>query len=88
MRRLKPTPVDDKGWTDWIQPKKRGFVLACCDCGLSHRLQFRIVHKGKRQGIQFRAKRDRKQTTIQRKRLRLVNQRVLGWSSHDRRISK
>ena len=34
----------------WIQPIRRGFIYKCCDCGLKHRMDFRI-HKGR---IQFR----------------------------------
>jgi hypothetical protein len=35
---------------EWQQPPRKNFFLACCDCGLVHRLDFRIV-KGH---IQFR----------------------------------
>lgn len=42
-----------KGWTRWVQPVKRGYLLACCDCGLVHRMDFRI-HHGR---VQFRAQR-------------------------------
>jgi hypothetical protein len=27
---------------EWIRPKPTGYKLACCDCGLVHRLDFRI----------------------------------------------
>ena len=40
-------------WTRWVQPVMKGYLLACCDCGLVHRLDFRI-HNGR---IQFRAQR-------------------------------
>ena len=44
------TKVDlPEGW--WIQPVRRGFMFKCCDCGLKHRMDFR-VHKGR---AQFRA---------------------------------
>jgi hypothetical protein len=35
---------------EWVQPVKRGYLLACCDCCLVHRMDFRI-HKGR---VQFR----------------------------------
>lgn len=28
---------------EWIYPKRRGYKLSCCDCGLVHRLNFRLV---------------------------------------------
>ena len=43
---------------EWVQPKMRGYKLGCCDCGLVHKMDFRIV--GKR--VQFRAWRDGKAT--------------------------
>lgn len=36
---------------DWVQPRRKNYYLRCCDCGLSHRLNFRIKN-GK---IQFQA---------------------------------
>jgi Zn-finger protein len=48
---------------EWIQPMK-GYRMACCDCGLVHRVEFRVV-KGR---VQFRAWRDKKATTERRKK--------------------
>ena len=28
---------------DWVRPKRRGYKMACCDCGLVHTLNFRVV---------------------------------------------
>lgn len=41
------------GWSRWVQPVTTGYLLACCDCSLVHRLNFR-VYKGR---IQFKAQR-------------------------------
>lgn len=41
---------------EWVQPTMRGFRLACCDCGLMHRINFRIVN-GRVQFQAFRLKR-------------------------------
>lgn len=30
---------------EWIQPKRKGYILECCDCGLVHRINFRLVKK-------------------------------------------
>lgn len=27
---------------DWIRPVPRGYKAACCDCGLVHRIDFRV----------------------------------------------
>jgi hypothetical protein len=27
---------------EWIQPRRRGYRLACCDCGLVHTMDFRV----------------------------------------------
>jgi len=50
---------------EWIQPMpQRGHKMACCDCGLVHRMDFR-VRAGK---VQFRAVRDVRATRGRRKR--------------------
>jgi len=46
---------------EWIEPKA-GYRMACCDCGLVHRVEFRVV-KGK---VQFRAWRDNRATAGRR----------------------
>lgn len=51
---------------EWVQPVRRGYKLACCDCSLVHRLDFRI-HNGR---VQFRAFRDDRCTGQQRRRER------------------
>ncbi len=53
---------------EWIQPKPKGYLMSCCDCGLVHRLDFRIVNYLKFQIVQFRAFRAPKYTAQQRKR--------------------
>ena len=47
---------------EWFQPAAK-YRMACCDCGLVHRMEFRVIN-GK---IQFRAWRDRKATKARRK---------------------
>lgn len=48
---------------EWLQPVRRGYVMACCDCCLVHTINFRIV-KGK---IQLQAFRATKKTTDRRR---------------------
>lgn len=43
---------------EWIQPVRKGYKMRCCDCGLVHRVDFR-VYKGK---PQLRAWRDERAT--------------------------
>lgn len=28
----------------WVSPRHRGYLMKCCDCGLVHRMDFRIVN--------------------------------------------
>jgi hypothetical protein len=50
---------------EWMQVKRqRGHKLRCCDCGLVHTVNFRIV--GRR--IQFQAFRDKRATAATRER--------------------
>lgn len=48
---------------EWIQPVRKGYKLACCDCGLVHTLDFR-VSKGR---IQFRVFRHNRATATMRR---------------------
>jgi hypothetical protein len=43
---------------EWVQPVEEGYKMACCDCGLVHKMDFRI-HEGR---VQFRAFRDNRAT--------------------------
>jgi len=68
--------VDDDGWTGWIQPRHEAYKLACCDCGLVHVLQFRVVKDAlvidandTTDGlVVFRARRDERATGQKRRR--------------------
>lgn len=48
---------------EWVQPIRKGYKLACCDCALTHTMDFRI-HKGR---VQFRADRDNRATANKRR---------------------
>jgi hypothetical protein len=41
-RHKRPAPGAD-GWTDWIYPYMDNYKLACCDCGLVHDMQLKVV---------------------------------------------
>jgi hypothetical protein len=49
---------------EWVTPPRKNFYRACCDCGLTHREEYR-VHKGK---VQYRVWRDKAETRAERLR--------------------
>lgn len=58
----KEKAVGPRGFSRWVQPAMGKYLLACCDCGLVHEMQFRITTGPVRQGsqlanVQFRARR-------------------------------
>ena len=48
MPRMYEPPAGKNGWTDWQRPVMRGYRLGCCDCGLVHDIDFRVVKVVKR----------------------------------------
>ena len=71
-KRLKPAKDGE-----WIQPQMRGYLMGCCDCGLVHRLNFRVaktVKNGKTvvDHVQFQAERAPRYTAMIRKKDRIV----------------
>lgn len=58
--------VDKRGFSRWVQPVMRGYILSCCDCALCHEMDFRIVGDK----VQFRARRAMGYTRAERKRQR------------------
>jgi hypothetical protein len=65
-KRMHPEKQLGDGWTRWVQPVPKGYLMECCDCGLVHRMNFR-THRGR---IQFKAQRASAYTKRARKRLR------------------
>lgn len=56
---------------EWIQVPKRGFKEQCCDCGLIHRLNFRITDDGK---IEIQTFRDARATNGARKHFKFTKE--------------
>lgn len=52
---------------EWVQPVRKGYKMACCDCGLVHTLDFRIINRGRGKSVQFRAFRDNRATAAIRR---------------------
>lgn len=40
---------------EWVYPKRRGYLMKCCDCGLVHKMNFRLVKRGNKNIILFQA---------------------------------
>jgi hypothetical protein len=53
---------------EWTRPRRQDFREQCCDCGLIHRLDFRIVD-GK---VEFRTRRDNRATAAARRSARFL----------------
>jgi hypothetical protein len=51
---------------EWVQPIRKGYKMACCDCGLVHTLDFR-VHRGR---VQFRLFRNNRATGAIRRHMK------------------
>jgi hypothetical protein len=59
---------DPRTWSEWVQPRRSGYKMACCDCGLVHDMQFRLVPSinGGRH-IHFRVRRNERSTAAVRR---------------------
>lgn len=56
--KCKQMVAGENGWTVWIQPRRKNYHMQCCDCGLVHVMEFRLVKTRDGRGyIQFRARR-------------------------------
>lgn len=58
----------------WIYPETN-FYLACCDCGLVHRLEFQVKHSE----VRFRAFSAKAQTEIRRRQRKHWKRTDIGW---------
>lgn len=53
---------------EWVQPVRRGYKLSCCDCGLVHTVDFKLVsYGGGKSKIRLRAFRDERATALTRR---------------------
>lgn len=41
--RIKKEYAGPDGWSRWVQPITKGYRMQCCDCGLVHVMEFRVV---------------------------------------------
>ena len=65
---------------EWFRATAPGVptFLACCDCGLVHRVQFRVVGSGAGRNVWMRGFRERRLTATQRKKKDYACQRRTG----------
>jgi hypothetical protein len=47
-RFTKEHAVGPRGFSAWKNPKMRGYLMACCDCGLVHEMEFKAFRITKR----------------------------------------
>ena len=47
MAKFKKIKANDDGWSEWELPEMEGYRLGCCDCGLVHNVDFKVVRATK-----------------------------------------
>lgn len=57
------TKYDEPQADEWVTPIRNGYKLGCCDCGLVHEIDFRVVKRR----IQFRVRRNNRSTAMMRR---------------------
>lgn len=55
MAKFKKIEALEDGWSDWEFPQMQGYKMACCDCGLVHDMDFRVVKTKKLQDGSYEA---------------------------------
>lgn len=35
--------ANEEGYSEWETPEMKGFKLSCCDCGLVHNMDFKVL---------------------------------------------
>lgn len=53
---------------EWVKPRMKGYRMMCCDCGLVHVIEFRIIKHARGHKVLFRAVRHEKATATARQR--------------------
>ena len=59
-----------------VQPCMKGYKMACCDCGLVHRIDFFVVKHGRGYKVQLVPHRDNRATTAVRREKRKAQARL------------
>lgn len=53
---------------EWVKPHRKYYKMMCCDCGLVHKFEFKLIDYTSGKGILFRAWRDNVATANTRRR--------------------
>ena len=81
-RPRKAYPLGEAG--AWVKPIRRDYRLACCDCGLVHSYNFRLVRVGRRgTQIQYQVSRNDRATAAIRRHMKIEE-----WTNALRAIKK
>jgi len=40
---------------EWVYPRRKRYFMRCCDCGLVHIINFKLVKRGNGKAILFQA---------------------------------
>lgn len=86
MPRMRIEKEGCNGWSAWVNPRMDRYRMACCDCGLVHDIQFRVVQvkqwlsrgrkivqfvSARKYRVEFRARRNKRSTSALRKQIPL-----------------
>ena len=55
---------------EWFIPVRKAYRMACCDCGLVHEIDFKLVPHKSGKGIMIRARRHNRATAAVRRGMR------------------
>ena len=57
---------------EWVRPVRKGYKMMCCDCGLTHKLDFKLVEG---RYIELRGWRDNRATANSRRasKVKVIN---------------
>lgn len=42
---------------EWVKPVMKNYLMKCCDCGLVHELDFKVIKHARGHKVLFRARR-------------------------------
>jgi hypothetical protein len=49
VKKFKTHKAGRGGWSEWVYPTQKSYLFKCCDCGLTHEIQFStFVEKNKK----------------------------------------
>ncbi len=40
---------------EWVRPAMKNYLAKCCDCGLVHKVNYRVVRQGRGLVVEFQA---------------------------------